>query len=432
MDCMIALLSLYSFFNINNVCFATDDTITPNKLLRDGDTLVSNGGTFALGFFSPGNSQKRYVGIWFNKVPEQTVVWVANRNSPINNSSSVVVKIDNKANLAIFDGNSSNPVWSTQVSIPLTDNINSSSLFYKLLDTGNLVLHDENKGDFLWQSFDFPTDTLVPEMKLGLNLKSGLNWSLTSWKSRDDPSFGDFVMSLGGRGSLEYYVKKGSRVMWRTGPWNGLTWNGLPVMTTDFIFHSTLINNSDELSISLNASNASSIFSRIYLDVLGISRRSTWSEDTHRWNDFVTAPGDVCENYGKCGAFGSCNPNNAQICSCVPGYEPKSHKDWYLRDGLEGCVRKRELLCGKGDGFLKLEKVKLPDTSNARVDMSLGIKDCQIECRNNCSCTGYASAYVDGSGCFAWFGDFLDIKEFIEGGQDLFVRVDAIELGKFC
>ncbi|KAK9092190.1 hypothetical protein Syun_027101 [Stephania yunnanensis] len=433
MDCFIALLILYSFFNINNVCFATDDTITPNKVLRDGDTLVSKGGTFALGFFSPGNSQKRYIGIWFNKVPEQTVVWVANRNNPINNSSSLVAKIGYKGNLVIFDGNSSDHVWSTNVSIPIsTDHhsINSSALFYKLLDTGNLVLRDENKGDLLWQSFDYPTDTLIPGMKLGMNSKWRLNWSLTSWKSRDDPSTGDFVMSLGGRDSPECFVKKGSRVIWRTGPWNGQTWNGVPVMTTDFIYHFSFLNSPDETSFSYGFNITSSVvFSRIFIDNMGVFHKSTQVEDGYRWNDFYSSPGDTCDYYSKCGAFGSCKSNNAQHCSCLPGFEPKSPRNWYFKDGSHGCVRKRELSCGKGDGFLKLAKVKLPDTSNARVDMSLGIEDCEIKCRNNCSCTGFSSAYVDGSGCITWFGDLTDIREFTEGGQDLFVRVDAIELG---
>ncbi|KAK9092251.1 hypothetical protein Syun_027162 [Stephania yunnanensis] len=171
-----------------------------------------------------------------------------------------------------------------------------------------------------------------------------------------------------------------------------------------------------------------SIINFIVLNEQGIIKGPTWVEGDHRWNNLRDYPGDRCENYGKCGAFGSCNSNNAEICSCLPGYEPRSPRDWYIADRSKGCARKRELLCGQGDGFLKLEKRKLPDTSNARVYMSLGIEDCEVECRKNCSCTGYASAYVDGSGCLAWFGDLIDIAEFTVGGQDLFVRVDAIEL----
>ncbi|KAK9084974.1 hypothetical protein Sjap_025385 [Stephania japonica] len=424
MDCLITMLILCIFY-ANTVSFATD-TLSRNKLLRDGDTLVSNGRTYALDFFSPGNSQKRYVGIWFNKVPEQTVVWVANRNNPINDSSLGVLKVDGRGNLAIFNGNSSNQVWSTSVPILITDNISSPTVICKLLDSGNLVLAHENKGDILWQSFDYPTHTIISGMKTGFNRKTGFNWSLTSWKSPDDPSSGDFVLSLDGR-APESFLSKGSTVVWRTGPWNGQTWNGIPLMTSNFIFHYSFLNSPDEISFAYTSNN-NSIFDRLYLDHLGLFHRATWFEDSRRWNVFFSAPGDACEHYGKCGAFGRCNSNNAMICSCLPGYEPKSQVDWDLKDGSQGCVRKRVLLCGNGDGFLKLEKVKLPDTSNARVDMSLGIKDCENECRNNCSCTGYSNAYLNGSGCMAWFGNLSDVKEFTEGGQDLFVRVDAIEL----
>ncbi|KAK9092256.1 hypothetical protein Syun_027167 [Stephania yunnanensis] len=423
MDSLIALLILYT----SCLCYAATDTITQDKFLRDGDRIVSNGGNFALGFFSPGNSQKRYIGIWFNKVSVQTVVWVANRDNPINNSSSGVVKIDHNGNLVIFDGNSSNTVWSTNISIPITEKTNSSTMFYKLLDSGNLVLCDGNKGDFLWQSFHYPTNTHLPGMKLGLSLKSGLNWSLTSWKSPDDPSTGEFSYSLIRMEAPEMVLKKASQKVWRTGPWNGQAWNGVPDMSRNFLFNYSFVNSQDEIYFIFSMYNAS-IISFFVLNDQGIIKGPTWVEGDHRWINLRDYPGDRCENYEKCGAFGSCNSNNAEICSCLPGYEPRSPRDWYIADRSKGCVRKRELLCGQGDGFLKLEKRKLPDTSNARVYMSLGIEDCEVECRKNCSCTGYASPYVDGSGCLAWFGDLIDIAEFTVGRQDLFVRVDAIEL----
>ncbi|KAK9084995.1 hypothetical protein Sjap_025406 [Stephania japonica] len=422
---IIALLLLCTLF-VHRLCFATDDTITPNKLFKDGDTIVSNGGTYALGFLSPGKPEKRYVGIWFNKVPVQTVVWIANRNNPINNSSSGVVKVDSRGNLAIFDGNSSNPVWSTNVSIPISGNINSSSLYYKLLDSGNLVLSDENKGDFLWQSFDYATATSLPGIKIGWNLKSGSNWSFTSWKSPDDPSTGNFSLSMEQTWSPELVIKNASQKIWRSGPWNGLEWNGLPSKGRSIIIYS-LVKDSDEIYFVYNITDRS-VLTMIILDYQGFIQIPTWVEGSQRWNTIKTIPGDQCEYYGKCGVFGSCNLISETICSCLPGFEPKSPRDWYLTDGSKGCVRKRELLCGKGDGFLKLENMKFPDTSNARVDTSLGIKDCETECRNNCSCTGYASTDINGGGCLTWFGDLIDIVEFKDGGQDFFVRVDAIEL----
>ncbi|KAK9092261.1 hypothetical protein Syun_027172 [Stephania yunnanensis] len=426
----LALLLLITFFT-NNSCSATD-SITQTNSLIDGETLLSDRETFALGFFSPGNSKNRYIGIWYNRISEQTVIWVANRDNPVTNSSSGVLQIDgDTGNLSIFDGNSSTPVWSTNISIPISPPTNSSTLFYKLLDTGNLVLQEQNRGDspVLWQSFDYPTNTLIPGMKMGINLKTGLNWSLTSWKSRDDPSTGDYIYSLDQTGSPEFFLKKGSALIWRSGPWNGKKWSGVPEMSINFIFNYTFVNNKDAIYYTYTMYNTS-IFSIFSIGDAGIVQRSTWVEADRRWNRFWFAPIDRCDNYKQCGDYGICNSNRDMICSCLPGFEPKSAKDWALKDGLKGCVRKREVLCGNGDGFLKLESVKVPDASNARVDMSLGIKDCEIQCRSNCSCTGYAVADIngEGSGCIAWFEELADMKEYAEGGQGFFVRVDAIEL----
>ncbi|KAK9085007.1 hypothetical protein Sjap_025418 [Stephania japonica] len=207
----ITVIEVLNIF-INQLCYAAD-TISHNKILRDGDTIVSSGGIYTLGFFGLDKSKLRYVGIWFNKVPEQTVVWVANRNNPINSLSSGLAKVDEQGNLGIFDGNASTPVWSTNVSIPISKH-NGSSMFYKLLDSGNLVLIQENSTDFLWQGFDFPTDTRLSGMKMGLNLKSGANWSLTSWRSRDDPSPGDFTFSMDPTGSLAKRAMEWPRVEW--------------------------------------------------------------------------------------------------------------------------------------------------------------------------------------------------------------------------
>ena len=71
------------------ICISLD-TITPDQPIKDGQTLLSNQKTFALGFFSPDNSNRRYVGIWYYQITEQTVVWVANKDNPLNDISGVL------------------------------------------------------------------------------------------------------------------------------------------------------------------------------------------------------------------------------------------------------------------------------------------------------------------------------------------------------
>ena len=35
----------------------------------------------------------------------------------------------------------------------------------QLLDSGDLVLRDGNSGIFLWESFDYPSDTFLPGLR---------------------------------------------------------------------------------------------------------------------------------------------------------------------------------------------------------------------------------------------------------------------------
>ena len=88
-------------------------------------------------------------------------------------------------------------------------------------------------------------------------------------------------------------------------------------------------------------------------------------------------------------------------------------------------------MCNNGEGFKKLAHMKVPDTSIAHADMSLSLKDCEQKCLRNCSCIAYASANESegGIGCLTWQRDLVDTRTFPYGGQDLYIRVDAVVLG---
>jgi hypothetical protein len=177
------------------------DTITLNQSIKDGpdgQSLVSKEENFALGFFSPGNSSYRYLGIWYVKVTVKTVVWVANRNNPINGSSGVL-SINQYGNLVLNDSYNRS-LWSTNVSVPET-----TSSVAQLLDSGNLVLVQEGDNSVLWQSSDDPTDNLLPRIPFGMNRRTGVDTILTSWKSQDDPGTGDCLYQLNPNGGGGHY-----------------------------------------------------------------------------------------------------------------------------------------------------------------------------------------------------------------------------------
>ncbi|CAL9006085.1 unnamed protein product [Prunus brigantina] len=62
----------------------------------------------------------------------------------------------------------------------------------------------------------------------------------------------------------------------------------------------------------------------------------------------------------------------------------------------------------------------------------MSLKECNGLCLNNCSCTAYANLDIreGGTGCLLWFGNLTDMAQFTSGGgQDLYVRMAASELG---
>ncbi|KAJ8622121.1 hypothetical protein MRB53_030650 [Persea americana] len=422
-----SLLIVVSIFF--QICSSIDN-ITQIQSVRDGETLTSAGKNFVLGFFSPANSKNRYIGIWFNKIPDQTVVWVANRENPVRNSSGILTI--NGGNLVVLlrDGgynNTTTPtiLWSTNIST--VSNYSSA----RLMDSGNLVLID-NHETILWQSFDYPTDTFLPRMKLGLDRRTGLNRLLTSWRSTDDPAPGEFSFGLDPRGMPQYFLRKGSDPLWRSEPWNGLRLFSMQGTDPSFMF--TLVANDDEIYYMYNK-NDSSIFARTVLDASGVFRRLMWTSEKRQWNVMWEAVQDRCDRYENCGAYGTCDSNRLSECSCLKGFEPKMSKEWNLRDWSDGCVRRRPLDCaGIGDRFLELVRVKLPDTSRSRVEPTLSLNECKEDCLRNCSCTAYASANISGegsaSGCVIWYGNLIDLKVYSDEGQDIYIRMAASELDK--
>ncbi|XP_016168174.1 G-type lectin S-receptor-like serine/threonine-protein kinase At4g27290 [Arachis ipaensis] len=153
--------------------------------------MVSAGGTLAIGFCSiPESSKNRYLGIWYNKVPSRAVAWIANRNTPLNDSSGVL-KVAVNGNLFLHSHNNT-IIWHS-----ITSRL-AQRLVAVLLGSGNLVVKEDGSNDddlksFIWQSFGYPYDTLLPGMKLGSDLTTGLTRYLTSPISSDDPSEGNYT-----------------------------------------------------------------------------------------------------------------------------------------------------------------------------------------------------------------------------------------------
>ncbi|OEL24872.1 Receptor-like serine/threonine-protein kinase SD1-8, partial [Dichanthelium oligosanthes] len=410
------------------------DKIDVGSNITDGNTLVSAGGSFTLGFFSPPGlpTTKRFLAIWFSFSPD-AVYWVANRDRPLSDTSGVLV-MTTSGTLVLFDG-SHNEIWSSgSTSSPPTG--------ARLLETGNFVLQGQNNGTALWQAFDHPCNTLLPGMKMGKNLWSGAEWYLSSWSSATDPSPGSYrYITEPGGGTPENVLWFGNNTKkYRTGPWNGERFDGVPEMASyasNFTYQLTV--SQSEVTYGYTAKPGAP-YSQIRVSEGGVVQRLVWDGNSREWNSFLKEPRDDCDDYGKCGPFGLCDRNAAStsLCSCFRGFVPASPDEWSLREYSGGCRRNVSLDCGNQsrssstDGFQVVGTVKLPDTQNASVDMGISLDECRVRCLANCSCVAYAAADITGggggSGCITWTNSFVDLR-FIEGGQDFYLRLPKSELG---
>lgn len=403
------------------------DIITPTRSLRDGETMVSDGGTFELGFFSQGISKYRYLGIWYKKISIFTVVWVANRDIPLNDTSSIL-KLTSRGILTLLNG-TDGIIWTTNSSR------NVQNPVAKLLESGNLVVKDEydyNPQNFLWQSFDYPCDTLLPGMKLGSNRITGLDRYLVAWKGADDPSRSEYTCHLDLEGFPQLVIRKGLVEIYQSGPWNGRSFSGTQNLKPNPYYKYGFVLNEREIYYSFELYENSSVITRLILNTSGTLQRFVWINRTSSWFLYLTVQRDTCDSYGLCGAYSSCNVADSPQCGCLKGFQPKFQRDWAMADYSNGCIRRKPLDCQKGDGFLKSSHIKLPDTRHSSFNRSMNLHECRIACLKNCSCMAYSSLDITrgGSGCLLWFGELLDIREYTENGQDIYVRMASSEVGK--
>ncbi|KAM3382940.1 hypothetical protein P3S68_008515 [Capsicum galapagoense] len=420
---VFSYIFMLMFLSSIDQCFGvTSDTITTANFLKDGEGnfIVSHGGTFELGFFSPGNSKNRYVGMWYKKISVRSVVWVANREAPLT-SRTGSLKVIEPGILVLVNG-TNKVVWSTNTSRSVQNPI------AQLLDSGNLVVKQAGDGNFLWQSFDYPTNTLLPGMKLGWNFVTGREVYLSSWKNEEDPAPGDYTYRCDPTGYPQNFLKKGSNVIYRSGPWTGLGFGGATNSSYATFYRYEIVSTNTEVYFQTYLT--STVIAKLILNPNGVLQLLTWGDGEQAWVLFFTIPGDYCDKYKLCGSYSSCNSNDLPLlCGCLDKFVPNSSEAWNMADFSGGCVRRTQLNCSQGDIFLKYSQLKLPDTRNSWSNVTMTLEECKNICSKNCSCMAYSNSDIrdGGSGCLLWFNNLLDIRQVPKGGLDFYIRVASSE-----
>ncbi|GFS31849.1 hypothetical protein Acr_00g0019530 [Actinidia rufa] len=430
-DQMLTYLFLCTFLFCWSVQFcAASDTLATDASINStsNETLLSAGKIFELGFFSPDSGHSTYVGIWYYTWKPKVIVWVANRDKPLTGAAVGLFGMDEHCNLVLSD-KSGNSYFSTGLQGCL-----NSSRSVKLLDSGNLVLTDDSSEKSQWESFDRPTDTFLPGMKMYKNL------NLTSQTSDDDPRSGSYSLKQHEDDNRTFVIWKTNNMHWISGEadeFNSYTEmpKGVEAMLANFSkliggSPRSFVHSGNMTYISYSNNFTSSVseykYTRIVMNSSGVLQ--FWNMNSLTW----FAPDDVCSMYNHCGNFESCNSKTSPPCKCFRGFKPSSPDS--SEDNSAGCTRKSNV--SKNDTFLSLTMMRVgkPDSL---IESAKNETSCREECLQNLGCSAYSyvkpsiNPQVRTDTCWIWKTDLSNLEEYVVGGHDLYVRIAASDIGIF-
>ncbi|KAJ0623718.1 putative protein kinase RLK-Pelle-SD-2b family [Helianthus annuus] len=115
----------------------------------DAKPWLSSSGEFALGFQKVEGTDNYLLSIWYEKIPDKTIIWYPEDGPTVSTGSKV--DLVNRRGLVLSDPQGK-VVWSSE---------SISDLAYGYMnDTGNFVIVGSNSRN-IWESFDNPADTIV-------------------------------------------------------------------------------------------------------------------------------------------------------------------------------------------------------------------------------------------------------------------------------
>ncbi|BFG35102.1 hypothetical protein CerSpe_213760 [Prunus speciosa] len=379
MACMACLLLALAFVAAeaqqmqSNISQGSSLTPTTNS------TWLSRSGLYAFGFYRQGNGYA--VGIFLAGIPEETVVWSANRDDPpVSNNATLLFTSDG---LALLTSEGQNYLAKSS----------GSASYASMLDSGNFVLYNSGR-DILWQSFDHPTDTLLPSQRL----LSGNE--LFSAKSETDHSTGIFRLKMQNDGNLVQYpvdTPDTSAYAFYASSTDGAGENVTLNFGADG--HLYLLNSTDSNIRNITDGGLPTDEGKLYLmriDANGIFR--LYSHDLKKnanWSVEWESSKDKCVPKGLCGLNSYCVLSDIEAeCRCLPGFESVNQGNQ-----TSGCERNffADACKNRNENFTytmkELESTTWEDVSYMSLRLS-DKDDCIQGCLEDCNCE---AALFDGS-----------------------------------
>ncbi|CAH1434922.1 unnamed protein product [Lactuca virosa] len=330
---------------------------------------ASPNGDFAIRFFNRLNEYG--IGIRINSglipVEKQQVVWVAGGDLRVGDKS--YFELTNNGDLVLFDSTRGVVVWASKTT-------NSSVASAVLQNDGNLVLLN-NKKDIVWQSFDTPSDTLLPGQNLSLSqvLRAASRNSVSSFYS----------LRIGAIGDLELKWEN-DIVYWRSTATPNQS-DLRAVLASDGAFQLF-----DKMSkpvwsvFSQDHGEADVKFRILRLDVDGNLRLRSWTKNS--WKVVWQAVENQCDVFATCGVTGICAFNETGIPVCKCPYSLSSVPS-------SKCLLPYQQTCKSGSSMIKLDHTSLYAIypPNETIISQISSDQCQNLCEQDHLCT--ASTFMN-------------------------------------
>ncbi|GAU35305.1 hypothetical protein TSUD_389300 [Trifolium subterraneum] len=296
---------------------------------------------------------------------------MANRDQPVNGKRSKLTLL-NTGNIVLLDV-SLNNVWSSNTA-------SLEPLDLHLKNDGNLVLRELQGTKNLWQSFDSPTDTLVPGQPLTRYTKLVASRSEINHSSGFYQFFFNDENILGlhynGRDVSSSYWPKPWLLSWDVGRSN-FNSSRIAVLDSFGEFYS-----SDNFTFT--TSDYGSVMQRIIkLDSDGVVRVYSRINSSMNWYVSWLAFSGTCTAHGVCGANSTCSysPKLGRKCSCIPGYRMKNPNDWSY-----GCEPMFDFTCNKILVLIYAYKIVIVKHFNSHIGKDMASID--VLQKHNCKMEG--------------------------------------------
>ncbi|CAN1158030.1 G-type lectin S-receptor-like serine/threonine-protein kinase LECRK1 [Linum perenne] len=362
------------------------------------DSWLSLSGDFAFGFQQVNHNNNSLNGyllcIVFDKIPERTVVWSANRNNLAPGGSTVQLTSDGR--LVLTDP-SGRQIWMPPNS---EESANSPAVSYAaMLDTGSFMLASQNSST-IWQSFDVPTDTLLPTQILNRGSKLVANYSEL------DASEGRFNLFMQLDGNLVQYSTFYPEIRNNAPYWDTKTASssGYRVVFNQSGFLNLISSNGTLLRNIFNPSVRvpQELYHRVTLDYDGVLRYYVYPKSntsrsglgwTKGWNILQFQPENVCGVVQGTIGSGACGFNS--YCEMEDGVKPtcKCPKEYIFLDASDeskGCIQNfapQDCRLQESDAFdlVAMPNVNFPDGDYESFE-TYTEEMCREACLSDCRC----------------------------------------------